>query len=249
MIEKNTTGVNNFNGTIQFNRIARNDTGINATSGQKVFHNLIYRNTTNGLLISADSDVRVVSNTFYAPTGDNIHIQNASSNIEIRDNILWAETGYDVFVANDSQIGFFSDYNDLHITGAGKIFYWTRDFTDILDFQADVAAFDLHSIGRTVVNPNWSEPRFFNRPDDYRIFDLISGQPLPSPTVDAGDPITDQAPRSTPIFSPTALLKTASTIGPLALAAVPKPTPRPSTATTISSPTTSPRVAPNKPSI
>src|SRR6185436_19090083 len=151
LIEKNTTGVNNFAGTIQFNRIAKNDTGINATNAQKVFHNLIYRNTSNGLLISGKSDVRVVSNTFYAPLGDNIHIQNSSSNIEIRDNILWAETGYDVFVANDSQTGFFSDYNDLHATGAGRIFYWTKDFTDILDFQADVAAFDLHSVGRTVV--------------------------------------------------------------------------------------------------
>src|SRR5207248_6720252 len=29
--------------------------------------------------------------------------------------------------------------------------------------------------------------------DDYRIFDLISGQRFSSPTVDAGDPITDQA--------------------------------------------------------
>ncbi|HEV8608216.1 MAG TPA: right-handed parallel beta-helix repeat-containing protein, partial [Tepidisphaeraceae bacterium] len=193
LIEKNTTGVNNFSGTIQFNRIAANATGINASNGQKIFHNLIYRNTQNGLLISGKNDVRIVSNTFYAPAGDNIRIQNTSSNIEIRDNILWAESGYDVYVANDSQTGFFSDYNDLHATGTGKLFYWTKDFTDILDFQADVAAFDLHSIGRTVVNPNWSEPRFINRAlDDYRIFDLISGQRFSSPTVDAGDPITDQ---------------------------------------------------------
>ena len=191
VIESNTTGVS-FAGTIQFNRIDRNATGIQATGGQQILHNLIYRNTNYGVLASGVSDVRIVSNTFYAPTGDNIRVQSSSSNIEVRDNILWAEAGYDIYVANNSQTGFFSDYNDLHASNTGKIFYWTKDFTDILDLQADVAFLDLHSIGTTVVNPAWSEPRFYNKTlDDYRVFDLTAGQRFSSPTVDLADPLTD----------------------------------------------------------
>ena len=99
-----------------------------------------------------------------------------------------------IYVANDSTSGFFSDYNDLHASGTGKLVYWTKDFTDVLDWQEDVHQFDLHSIGHTVVNPEWSEPRFANRgQDDYRIFDQVRA-PLrcTSPTVDAGDPRSDQ---------------------------------------------------------
>ena len=54
------------------------------------------------------------------------------------------------------------------------------------DWQADVARFDLPSVGTTVVNPRWSEPRFFNRAqDDYRILDLTAGQRFSSPSSDA----------------------------------------------------------------
>ncbi len=193
LIEKNTTGVNGFTGPIQFNRIASNGVGINAANGQKIFHNLIYRNTQQGVLVSGKSDVRIVSNTMYSSAGDNIRIQNSSSNVEIRDNVLWADGGYDIFAANDSLIGYWSDYNQLHAGPGGKIIHWVKDFTDILDWQADLAQFDLHSIGTTVVNPLWSQPAFVNASfDDYRIFDVVAGQRFSSPGIDSGDPLTDQ---------------------------------------------------------
>src|SRR5262249_35504601 len=97
-------------------------------------------------------------------------------------------------VANDSTSGFFSDYNDLHTTGTGKLVFWTQDFTDLLDWQQDVNQFDLHSIGRTVVNPNWSQPRFVGLAlDDFRVLDETARQRFSSPTIDLGDPRTDQA--------------------------------------------------------
>ncbi len=192
VIEGNTTGVN-FNGTIQFNRIAGNGVGILATNTQIIVHNLIYQNTQDGILVDDVADVRIVSNTIDCPLGDGVHLQNGSGNVEVRDNIFWAQTGYDLYVANDSQTGFFSDYNDLYATGTGRVAYWTKDFVDILDFQADVAAFDLHSIGRTVVNPQWAEPRFYDRAGaDYRVFDMVAGQRFSSPTVDSADPLTDE---------------------------------------------------------
>ena len=193
LIEGNVTGVSGFTGVIQFSRIAGNGVGIAATNGLLITHDLIYKNTTTGIAVNGDAGVRIVSNTIYSPLGDSIRIDGSSSNIEVRGNIIWSETGYDLYVANDSQTGFFSDYNDLHATGTGRVAYWTKDFTDILDLQADVAAYDLHSIGRTVVNPLWSEPKFLNRAwDDYRVFDLVAGLRFSSPTVDAGDPLTDQ---------------------------------------------------------
>ena len=186
LIESNTTGVD-FDGIIQFNRIARNVIGVVVRDGQEVNHNLLYRNTNVALLVDGVSNVAVVNNTFYAPQGDNLRIIGGSSQVEAIGNIFWAEQGYDIYVANDSQIGFFSDFNTLHATGSGRLVYWTKDFHDILDWQADVTEFDLHSLGTTVVNPAWSVPWFVARgQDDYRLFDVLAGQRFSSPTIDAG---------------------------------------------------------------
>ncbi|RLB07355.1 MAG: hypothetical protein DRG59_06530, partial [Deltaproteobacteria bacterium] len=194
LIEKNYTGIGQFSGTVQYNRISRNTIGIQAMDDQTIYHNLIYRNVQMGLAISGVSDVRVINNTFYTATGDNIRLTTGANNVEIRNNILWTEDGYDIYVANDSQTGFYSDYNLLHASGTGKLVFWTKDFADILDWQADVARFDLHSMGTTVINPAWSEPRFVNRVlDDYRIFGLTARQRFSSPSIDSGDPRTDLA--------------------------------------------------------
>ncbi len=121
LIEFNAAGVQSFAGTIQYNKIGNNGTGIDAVGDQKVFHNAIYRNTGVALQISGVSDVRVVNNSFYAPAGDNIRIEFGASEVEILNNILWAEAGYDIYVANDSWDGFYSDYNNLYATGSGKL--------------------------------------------------------------------------------------------------------------------------------
>ncbi|MCW5626108.1 MAG: right-handed parallel beta-helix repeat-containing protein, partial [Burkholderiales bacterium] len=194
LIEDNDIGVQQFLGTIQYNRIAGNRIGIAATSGQKVWHNLIYRNEAIALQVQTVSDVRIYQNTFYAPAGDNIRIGGVSSHVDVRGNILWAEAGYDLYVANDSQAGFFSDYNNLYATGAGKVGYWTRDFVDVLDWQVDIARFDQHSVGATVVNPLWAQPRFIDiHADDFRVAPMVAGLRFTSPTVDAADAGLDQA--------------------------------------------------------
>ncbi|MRR35340.1 right-handed parallel beta-helix repeat-containing protein, partial [bacterium] len=192
VIEANTTGVANFTGTIQFNRFPANTTAINATSEQRILSNLFYRNTSCGVLVSGRNDVRIFSNTFYAPAGDNIRIQSSSSEVEVQDNILWAMSGYDIFVADDSRTGFFSDYNDLFASGTGKVGFYTKDFTDILDWQADIDRFDLHSIGATVVNPHWAEPQFMSvLRDDFRVYEPAALQRFTSPTVDSGNALSD----------------------------------------------------------
>ena len=112
VIEENIVGVN-FNGPIEFNRIDCNTIGIMAQSGQLIAHNEIYRNTQTALEIDGQTDVSIVNNTFFSPTGDLIRIEGGSSQVEVLNDILWAEAGFDLYIADDSQSGFYSDYNDL----------------------------------------------------------------------------------------------------------------------------------------
>src|SRR5262249_45702590 len=137
LIEMNTTGVD-FTGTIQFNRIAKNTTGILAHSGQIVIHNLIYRNTGAGIKTAGANDARIYENTFYEASGNGVQVDGGSTRVELLNNIFQADGGCNVFVAEDSRGGFFSDYNDLYSTGSGKIFHYVIDFNDILDLQRDV---------------------------------------------------------------------------------------------------------------
>lgn len=192
-IEANRTGVE-FNGTVQFNHFTRNETAMEARPGQLIAHNTFAHNEDFGIRLFNDANVRIVHNSMYAATGDNILVGNVSPGAEIRSNILWADEGYDIYIDNAAQPGFFSDYNNLHASGTGRIVYWTRPFTDLLDWQVDVARYDLHSTGTTAVNPAWSEPRFLNAASgDLRVFDLLAGQRFSSPTIGAGDPLNDLA--------------------------------------------------------
>jgi len=181
-IEDNDVGVDRFAGTIAFNRIAGNAIGIQAASDSLIQHNFIYRNGTTAIALAGVSDVRIEDNTLYTPAGDLIRLTDGTSDVTVLRNVLWTENGYDLFVADDSQSGFFSDFNNLYATGSGKIGFWTRDFIDILDWQADIARFDLNSFGATVVNPQWARPRFADlHADDYRLLPMFGTQRFSSP--------------------------------------------------------------------
>ncbi|MEO6842783.1 MAG: right-handed parallel beta-helix repeat-containing protein [Bradyrhizobium sp.] len=189
LITYNQTGIAAFSGLIEYNRIEDNSVGITATNGLNIFSNQIVANTTDGILISGVSNVEIAGNTIHSYIGDAIHLTASAYNVEIVSNIIWADTGYGIYVDNNSQNGFWSDYNTLYETGTGKIVYWTRDFTDILDWQNDVATFDLHSVGTTVVNPNWAEPHFGLDAYGFEVTrPLLAGQRASDPTIGGGDP-------------------------------------------------------------
>jgi hypothetical protein len=144
--------------------------------------------------ISANNvvDVQIANNTMYARTGDNVRLDNLAREIEVRGNNLWVDSGTNIFVADNTRSGFFSDYNQLHATGTGKLIHWMREFTDILDWQLDVSRYDLHSIGRTAVNPLAAEPAFVSiARGDYQVWILISGLRKTSPSIDVADPRSD----------------------------------------------------------
>ncbi len=191
-IEGNITGVN-VSGPVQFQRILRNGTGIIARSNQLISNNILSGNSI-GLAISGTQNTRVIGNTLYTASGDNIRVTGGARETEIRNNILWTADGYDLYVANDSTNGFFSDSNTLYTTGTGKIGFWTKDFTDILDWQQDINLFDMNSLGTTSVNPRDAQPQFVSiARDDLRVFTTSARQRLSSPSVDRGDVLNDLA--------------------------------------------------------
>ena len=164
LIYNNDVGVAST-GDVLGNRIYDNAIGIQLSAGQTVGYNLIYGNTDVGVLAHGPiaPAAAIVHNTFYSAQGTNIRLEGGAVEVEVRNNILWTHDGYNVSVANDAQTGYFGDHNLLHATGDGKLYYWTKDFRDLLDLQADVARFELHSPGTTVINPNGSAPRFVDR--------------------------------------------------------------------------------------
>ncbi|MFM8802915.1 MAG: beta strand repeat-containing protein, partial [Planctomycetia bacterium] len=181
----NRTAVTDFTGTVQYGRFTRNLAAaidVTAAMGGLVVRHNAFNGNPFGVRVQGASGVEITQNTFFT-TGDNVRVQGASANVSVVANVMWTKGGYDIFVANDSQAGFWSDFNTLYATGNGKIGYWTKDFTDILDWQADIARFDLHSVGATKVNPAWAKPRFFDAVgDDLRIFEAAAGLRFTSPS-------------------------------------------------------------------
>ena len=189
LIEANSLGLH-FDGDVQFQRITRNTIGLRAHDYQQIAHNLFYDNDQIGIDVDGQHRVDIVNNTFWTTGGTQIRIEGNATEIEIRNNILWTESGYNLFVDNDSLGGFYSDYNTLHAGDSGFVAHWVQDFSDILDWQEDVNRFDLHSIGKTLVNPAWSRPRFQSPlAGDYQILDVQAKQRFSSPTIDAADPL------------------------------------------------------------
>ena len=193
VLAANTVTVN-FTGPIEYNQITRENIGISASSGELIAYNVFYDNIQSGVAVTGQTAVSILNNTFFAPTGDNVDITGGSSQTELLNNIFWAESGYDINVANDSQTGYSSDYNDLYSSGAGKLVHWDIDFTDILDWQDDVDEFDLHSEGTTALNPTLNQPRFAGLSiNDFQVIGLFAALRSSSPTINAADPITDEA--------------------------------------------------------
>jgi len=193
VIEDNQVGIN-FNGVIQYNRIDRNQTTITIQPRQLIAHNLIYQNAVNGVETAGAADVRIINNTFYSTSGNNVLIDGGSSNVQLLNNIMRSDGGYDLYVNTDSRGGFFSDYNDLFTTGGGKIVHWLVDFTDILDWQQALGLYDLHSIGSAAISATEGDPRLFAAPsDDMRLLPLVNGLRSSSTASGSADPATDIA--------------------------------------------------------
>ncbi len=132
------------------------------------------------------------NNTVYASdaAADAIRVAAFASNVEIVGNILWSEAGTAIYVENTAQSGFFSDYNTLYAGDAGSLVLLDARLCRHSRLAGDVARFDLHSVGRTVIDPGLAPPAFADLArNDFRIFAAAAGQQAASPSRSGGDPM------------------------------------------------------------
>ena len=147
--------------------------------------------TQDAIHVQDSSNVTIQSNTLYVPppasgpAANGVVIDNASSLVALQNNIIWNQSGYDIYVANDSQQGFASDYNDLFVSGSGRIAWWQTNFLDLYDWQSETLL-DTHSIGYTTLAPTLDNPQFVDAAsNDYQL------SPTGSTCIAAGNPASD----------------------------------------------------------
>jgi hypothetical protein len=192
-LDGNQTGIEASSGaTVAFNRVIGGAIGILVSgSNVTIAHNIVARTTQDAIHVQDASNVTIESDTLYVPpvtgsqTADGVVVDTASSSVSLQNNIIWSQSGYDIYVANDSQQGFASDYNNLFVSGTGKLAWWQTDFLDLYDWQTETL-FDTHSIGYTTLAPTLDNPQFVNvAADDYQLTPLIST------SIAAGNPASD----------------------------------------------------------
>jgi Ca2+-binding RTX toxin-like protein len=182
-----------FAGTVQFNRFEKNTVAVVAASHQTMAHNVF---AENGLGIRARevSDLRIFFNSFFGYDGTHVAASDSSSELDLQNNLFATEVGVNVSIGDDSQSGFFSDYNVYHVGAGGTLMQFSGTFRDLLDFQAHVAKYDLHSQGTTAINPLWAW-RLWNNPwsGDFALAPLVAGQRFTNPAIDSGSPLLHAA--------------------------------------------------------
>ena len=163
----------------------------NNASNVTIAHDVVARTTQDAILVQDSSNVMIQSDTLYVPppvsgpAANGVVVENASSSVALQNNIIWNESGFDIYVANDSQRGFASDYNNLFGSGTGMIAWWQTDFLDLYDWQTETL-FDAHSIGYTTLDPTLDNPQFVDAAsNDYQL------TPMVSTSIAAGNPASD----------------------------------------------------------
>jgi hypothetical protein len=137
----------------------------NPFAGQ-IDHNLVYANSTAGIVIAGSTSASVVNNTVDQPQGDAIQVSDGSNesgegtvgapsyDVTISNNILAVAAGYAINVSNDNQNNVTSDYNLFDSTGAGQVGYFGEAISDLIDWYL-LTEQDQHSIS---ADPQFVDP-------------------------------------------------------------------------------------------
>jgi parallel beta-helix repeat protein len=148
--------------TAAMNQVYSNTIGIQGTynssydyafSGQ-ITNDLIYANSSDGVEIDEGNGAKIVNDTIYSPAGNAVVVQQSSQGISLENNILWVEAGAAITVADDSQSGFQSDYNDLYTPGAAVGHWQGQDYPNLADWFYGVGV-DQHSLS---TDPEFIDP-------------------------------------------------------------------------------------------
>ncbi|MEO1528197.1 MAG: right-handed parallel beta-helix repeat-containing protein, partial [Planctomycetota bacterium] len=177
-------------GLIAGNRILNNRIGLSPGDDAIVSGNTIARNLEHALEVHASSRVRIVSNTVQHDSGTAIQLAAGASEIELRGNLVQSDAGVHLQVQDDSQLGFFSDFN-FYSSGDPSlpIIEFSKSFDDLLAWQVESRHFDQHSIGLTQIDPTLHRPRFVGAGDNnFSLAPPITGLEAASPGIDSSDP-------------------------------------------------------------
>ena len=111
-------------------------------------NNLVYDNTVRGIELNnvtgSSYTLDVVNNTVYELDVDAVRVTGGSKNIHLRNNILRSGSAYELYVADDSQVGFASDYNLFASGGSVNFLYWQQDWDSLVDWFLELG-FDGNS--------------------------------------------------------------------------------------------------------
>ena len=144
------------NAAVEGNDVYDNTVGIQASGGYPysyfsgtIANNLVYDNSNQGIVVSMASSPSVVNNTVYQSTGNAVDVQSGSQNVQLRNNTLWVLDGsspvYDLSIAPDSEQGFASDFNDLYVSGLGRVANWQGVARPTLAAWQDATGTDKNS--------------------------------------------------------------------------------------------------------
>ena len=140
---------------LQGNTVYSNGVGVQLEGfyygNAQLSNNLIYANVNQGILVDDvgyGGGAQITNNTIYQPVGDAVRIQDSSRNISLKNNILWVQASgsYDIAVADDSESGFSSDYNDLMTSGGGQVALWQDVARPTLTDWQNAAVTDQNSL-------------------------------------------------------------------------------------------------------
>ena len=179
----NSVGVALFSGDIRNSRVFGNEIGIAATNDQTIANALVYRNSATGILIDGRQNVKVTAATVVAEGGRDRHCGRGGCRATPRSRAPSSKPMQALLCSSVKRRwtrpmrGFHSDYNSFHAGPGGALVHYTRPFVDLLDWQADVARYDLNSLGSTVLDPVAGKAMFENRAtDDYALLGMAAGR-------------------------------------------------------------------------
>jgi parallel beta-helix repeat protein len=150
--------------------------GSNSQWRTQMFNNLSYGNTEYAMLAERTvGSPQIFNNTFVqAGEGSTAVILNLAPNIQFTNNIISVDAGLAMSVRIDSQAGFTSDYNLIHLENGASAFMWgDLSLQTQLDWFYNVGA-DAHSF---FTDPVFVDPGSSN-------YHLAAG----SPAIGAGNP-------------------------------------------------------------
>ena len=102
-----------------------------AGAGPYYLNNLVYANTSFGILLRGGRFAVIENNTVYQPTGDAIRLQDVAAGTpgafsdRVANNIFVVGSGYAMRVDSATLTGLVWDYNDIFVTGTGNSRGWT----------------------------------------------------------------------------------------------------------------------------